>query len=73
MFSPQTHGICNKDSSTVTHIKCSKTRRDSYLDLEAVLGVWIWDPVLFEPLDLGSGMEKKSRSRIRDEHTGSYF
>jgi hypothetical protein len=37
----------------------------------------IQDPVPFCPLDLGSGMGKKSRSgsriRIRDEHHRSYF
>jgi hypothetical protein len=35
--------------------------------------LWIRDPVIFCPLDPGSGMGKKSGSRIRDEHPESYF
>jgi hypothetical protein len=34
---------------------------------------WIRDPVPFWPLDPGSGMGKKIRTRIRDEQPWSYF
>jgi len=41
----------------------------------AVLRIRILEPVLFWPLDLGSGMEKNPEpgSGIWDEHPGSYF
>ncbi len=42
-------------------------------ELGPVLQIRIRVPVPFWPLDPGSGMGKKIKIQIRDEHPGSYF
>jgi hypothetical protein len=58
VFTLNAWNIYNKDSSTKNHFKSSKTRRCSYLDLEAMLRIRIWDPVLFDLWIRDPGWEK---------------